>query len=515
MMKRGLLVAWFWFFGISVFAQEDPVLMRVNGKDILRSEFEYSYRHRTGNADAKLSPKEYAELFAQSKLKVEAAKVAGLDTTTMFRKLQEAWRSQLLKSYLTDKQVLDSCIRVLYQDRGLKGLGSRVRIMQIFKYLPQTITAKHLEEEKDRIDSIWQSLRTQSDLDFARLVEMYSEDKRSMWLERLQTTSEFENVAFSLSTGEISHPFFTPEGLHIIKVIDRKENPSYGEVYEKLAERLIRKEGVDKATETIVERLKRDWQYAPNPSGMNELLTIGRTEQTLFTIDGQVYSGEMFKQFASSHPQAVKRQLNGFIAKSLLDYEGKNIERKHPEVRYALQKVTDKYLIAEVTRQKVDLPAINDRAGLATYFKFHTSDYRWDSPRYKGAILHCVDKKTSKQAKKLLKKTPEKEWAEVLRQTFNTSGEEKIKVEQGIFADGDNKYIDKLVFKKGDFEPLMSYPFTVVVGKKQKGPDDYREVIEQVRKDYRSYLNAFWMRELQDFGKVEINQEVLKTVNNN
>ena len=67
MMKRGLLVAWFWFFGISVFAQEDPVLMRVNGKDILRSEFEYSYRHRTGNADAKLSPKEYAELFAQLK----------------------------------------------------------------------------------------------------------------------------------------------------------------------------------------------------------------------------------------------------------------------------------------------------------------------------------------------------------------------------------------------------------------------------------------------------------------
>ena len=39
MMKRGLLVAWFCFFGISVFAQEDPVLMRVNGKDILRSRF--------------------------------------------------------------------------------------------------------------------------------------------------------------------------------------------------------------------------------------------------------------------------------------------------------------------------------------------------------------------------------------------------------------------------------------------------------------------------------------------
>lgn len=67
-----------------------------------------------------------------------------------------------------------------------------------------------------------------------------------------------------------------------------------------------------------------------------------------------------------------------------------------------------------------------------------------------------------------MKKTPEKEWAEVLRQTFNTSGEEKIKVEQGIFADGDNKYIDKLVFKKGDFEPLMSYPLLLLSAKTER-----------------------------------------------
>ena len=53
----------------------------------------------------------------------------------------------------------------------------------------------------------------------------------------------------------------------------------------------------------------------------------GGTERTLFTIDGQAYTGEMFKRFAASHPQAVKRQLNGFIAKSLLDYESQHMER--------------------------------------------------------------------------------------------------------------------------------------------------------------------------------------------
>lgn len=88
----------------------------------------------------------------------------------------------------------------------------------------------------------------------------------------------------------------------------------------------------------MLERLKKAWQYAPNQAAMEELLAKGRTEQTLFTIDGQAYTGTMFTHFASSHPQAVKRQLEGFIAKSLLDYESRNIDKKHPEIPYALYK---------------------------------------------------------------------------------------------------------------------------------------------------------------------------------
>ena len=43
-MKRNLLLGWISLFGVLAFAQEDPVVMRINGKDIPRSEFEYSYR---------------------------------------------------------------------------------------------------------------------------------------------------------------------------------------------------------------------------------------------------------------------------------------------------------------------------------------------------------------------------------------------------------------------------------------------------------------------------------------
>lgn len=77
-MKRSLLLGCISLFVVAVFAQEDPVLMRVNRREILRSEFEYAYRRYAERSNARLSSKEYAALFAQSKLKVEAARLPDL-----------------------------------------------------------------------------------------------------------------------------------------------------------------------------------------------------------------------------------------------------------------------------------------------------------------------------------------------------------------------------------------------------------------------------------------------------
>lgn len=81
-MKRNLLLGWISLFGVLAFAQEDPVVMRINEKEIPRSEFEYSYRRHADGNGMKLSPKEYAEFFIQSKLKVEAARAA--DSTQLW-----------------------------------------------------------------------------------------------------------------------------------------------------------------------------------------------------------------------------------------------------------------------------------------------------------------------------------------------------------------------------------------------------------------------------------------------
>ena len=98
-MKRGVLLGVICFWRVLSFAQEDPVLMRINGKEILRSEFEYAYRR---NSETKLSPIEYTKLFVLHKLKVDAARAVGIDTTLSFRDRQKEYLERLRKSYLVE-----------------------------------------------------------------------------------------------------------------------------------------------------------------------------------------------------------------------------------------------------------------------------------------------------------------------------------------------------------------------------------------------------------------------------
>ena len=74
--------------------------------------------------------------------------------------------------------------------------------------------------------------------------------------------------------------------------------------------------------------------------------------------------------------------------------------------------------------------------------------------------------------------------------------------------------VDDFVFKGKDATPVLSFPFTAVQGRKQKGPDSWQEVREPLITAYRNYLEMHWVAKLRAAGKVEIDQEVLKTVNN-
>ena len=438
LMVRLFWVFFFLGFGFAVSAQDDPVLMRINGKEVLRSEFERSYnKGGTSVGAGRKALDAYVNKFIDFRLKIEAAEVAGLDTSRVFQKEQDEYRRCLIKSYLTDEETAEQEARQYYDKMKSGRRAGRVYVKHIFKYLPQNISGHTLQEI----------------LPFERM-----KDK----IIRCQT----------------------------------------------------RRHGMDKGTRAFVDKLKKEYHYMPDKAGIDELLAKGSTSRVLFTLDGKAYGGKEFAGFAAVYPAGTHRQLEAFTVKTILDYENSRLELKHPEFCALVQGHRDSMLLAEITDREVGKRSVVDEAGLKAYFEAHRSDFHWDEPRYKGIVLHCTTKRVAKQVRKFLKQIPEEEWMDAIRLTFNAGDTPKVQAEQGLFAPGDNAYVDDFVFKGKDATPVLSFPFTAVQGRKQKGPDSWQEVREPLVTAYRNYLETHWVAKLRAAGKVEIDQEVLKTVNN-
>ena len=517
-MIRLFLILVLFGFGGTVLAQHDPVVMRVNGKEVLRSEFEFFYNK--ANPSVRVSFKElgaYASRFADFKLKIAAAEAAGLDTSRTFREEQNGYRRRLMKVYLTDEGMAERAARSYYDKMKSARYAGRVCAKHIFIYLPQNVTGQTLRGVEARMDSIYEALAKGNGgaASFDACVERFSDEKEAFWVSWLQMPVEFEEVVFGLQTGEISRPFFTPQGIHIVRVLEREELPPFEEMKEEIHRRQNRCRGVDKGTRALVEKLKKEYRYMPDKAGVAELLAKGKTERVLFTLDGKAYDGSLFSRFAAAHPAGVGRQLDGFITKSILDYEGGRLEEKHSECRIWMQAHRDSMLLAEVTEREIE-QGLTDEAGLEAYFEAHRSDYDWKEPRYKGIVLHGATKRVVKQARKFLKQLPEEEWMDAVRLTFNAGNAPQIRVEQGVFVPGDNEWVDMRIFgrKRAVLTPDLSFPFTAVLGHKQKGPASWTEVREPLKAAYRQELEECWTARLRAAGMVEIDQEVLKTVNN-
>ena len=450
----------------------DPVVMKINGKDVHRSEFEYNFNKNNGdNVVDKKTVDEYAELFVNYKLKVEAALDAQYDTLSSFKKEFKSYRDQQIRPYFVTPGAEEREIRAYY-DRMKKAVGADglVYPAHIMVLVPQKANEDVRAKAKVRIDSIYTAL--QGGADFSTLAKQCSEDRGTAarggdvgWVMKGQTLKEFEEKAFALQKGETSQPFMSPMGYHIIYMKDRKQLESYEELRPQLAKFLERR-------------------------GMKEHIAS-------MAIDS-----------------LVKASGGGLSVEDVLDRKTAELCAKDDALKYLIQEYHDGLLLYEISQREVWDKAAKDTVGLEQYFKEHKSDYKWDAPRYKGVVCHSKDKALQKQVRKLLKSLDDDLWIDSLRATFNQDSVKQIRVEKSLFKKGDNVYVDHLVFKvKEKPKPMKSYPYTAVYGKKLKRPKEWTDVRGEVVSDYQAACEDEFVRDLRATYKVEIYKDALNTVN--
>jgi peptidyl-prolyl cis-trans isomerase SurA len=380
------------------------------------------------------------------------------------------YRDQQIKpSFVTDEGMLREAQKV-YNDTK-ESIGPRGLIMpaHILMHVEQQAPAEEMQKAKVRIDSIYTALKNGAD--FADLAKRLSQDPGSAvnggalpWIGPGQTVKEFEDQAYALQKGEMSQPFQSPYGYHIILMKDRK-------------------------------------QLEPFDSLKNDIFAF------LERRGGREHVAD----------QAIKEmaQEQGISTAQLLEKRAAEMSAKDMDLKYLIQEYHDGLLLYEISNQTVWDKAAKDELGLANYFQKNKKKYGWDEPRYKGIAYHVKDKADVKAVKKSVKGLPFSQWADQLRKTFNNDSIIRIRVEKGIFKKGDNAVIDKMVFKKDTtVTSLQDYPIDAVFGKLlKKGPEEYQDVRALVVADYQEELEKAWVEDLRKRYSVVVNKEVLQTVN--
>ena len=453
---------------------EDPVVMVVNGQPVPRSEFEYSFnKNNSEGVIDKKSVEEYVDLFINYKLKLFAALDAHYDTLTSYQKEFAMYRDQQVIPMLVTDDDMEAEAHKVYDDAVERiGPDGLIKTAHILIRANQQAPQAEWDAAKMRADSIYNALKAGAD--FSELATRLSQDPGSArtggelpFVQRGQLVKEYEDAAYALTdSGQVSGVVKSSFGYHIIQLRGRKMLEPF-----------------DFHRADILAFIERQ----------------NRRDQI-----GQQKVEEMMKE-------------RGVTQEQFMEEKTRELSKDDLDLRYLIQEYHDGLLVFEISNNMVWKKAADDEEGLKNYFKKHKANYGWDEPRFKGIVFHVKDKNDVKNVKNCVKKLPFTKWDEALKATFGNDSIKRVRVDRGrFFKAGSNAYLDKVVFKKDTVvTPLEDYPVDAHFGKVlKKGPEEYTDVRDLVVSDYQEELEKAWVADLRRRYTFQVNEDVLKTVNN-
>ena len=155
-MKRILMSLAVLSLGLNLTAQEDKVLMTIDGQPVMASEFLYIYEKN--NQESALEQKnmdEYLDLFINFKLKVHEAEANGIDTTEAFKKELSGYRAQATPKYMKDEAAIDSLVEMSYRRIAEDRRGAHIAIQ-----CPMTADDSTVEAALAQINTIRERVTT-------------------------------------------------------------------------------------------------------------------------------------------------------------------------------------------------------------------------------------------------------------------------------------------------------------------------------------------------------------------
>ncbi len=349
----------------------------------------------------------------------------------------------------------------------------------------------------------------------------------------------FEDAAFSIAKdGDISAPFLSQAGWHIIKRISKKPVPEYEKAKPRLKTKIQKDSRFEIAKKEIVEQIKEENNFveniepvkkfagtlgkdfntfswrAPADKSSEKIFTLGNTSYTLG--DFTDYLGTASRQrmkYASTLPSEVAKKLyETFVMETCLKYEERNLEKKYPDFKALMREYREGILLFEITKQEVWDKASQDTTGLANFYNKNKNKYKWKE----RAMITQYSVKDYVNAGKIQKALQKNTSQEVL-QKFNKE-KNMVSVKELTLERGRDEKLDAMEWKAGNVSKVAldkatkSATFFKIEKILPAGDKKLEDARGYVVADYQDFLEKQWIEELKDAYDVKINKKTFKNL---
>lgn len=420
-----------------------------------------------------------------------------------------------------------------------------VSVAHIMILKPANPEIKTEDKSKQTIEDIYKKI--QQGESFESLAQQFSEDKSSASkggvLQRFGSgqlsSEEFESVAFSLQNkDEISQPFQTQFGWHIVKLIDKHPLQSLAEMKSDLEDKVRKDErsllitnslakklrvkysfSKDQKTLSAVKKVVNDdfynqtWEILSNvKDNPSEILVINKSKKvSSLQFLNFIYSQQKAKVKIKPVAKLVDELFEKFIDEQLTAYYNENLENEFPEFKHVMDEYRDGLLLFDLMDKEIWTRAKTDTTGIFTYFKNNQINYQWKK-RFEVDIFSSTDKSVIEKTQQFLKKG---KTLDFIKEKLNKDGKVNIMVKSGLFEEdydilpyypNASKGVTSIVSKD-------NYYFVVNVKEvKEAGNKDFTDCKGKVISDYQQFLESNWVNELRKEFEVKINQDVFNKV---
>ena len=341
---------------------------------------------------------------------------------------------------------------------------------------------------------------------------------------------EFEATAFAMQNpGEISDPFQSNIGWHIIRLEKKIPMPPYAEVEGSLKKRVARDERMKISEQAVAVKRKKELGFAENnetkvkviASADSNLLKgkwkyVGNPElkkSVLFSIYGtDMKSGEFISWVEQQHrpskltPVAYMNQLyEGWAEEKINEAEEEKIINENPDFKYLLAEYKEGILLFEIMEKEVWNKASEDSVGQRKYYQEYRNKYEAGN-RVEARIFSTTDKSFLEDVKKKV----------AHGDTLKEADMKKFRSAQNFrkYEKGESKAIDKINWVPGLQETEVDGTYYLVEVKRlvAPGPKTLEEAKAKVISDYQDSLEKNWVTSLKNKFHVTINNKGKKVV---